>query len=141
MKAVLTTLLCLLIGPYVLAKKSKASKESTEVAQATAPPPFFLTDPVDGLCLSGSTFARCDVTTLYYVSGNVGEYQIHRRLEEGERESCLGLKSCSASSDAINVKHTKCTHCSAKAWNILGDSTSGYVLSTMDGEKCLARGK
>lgn len=34
---------------------------------------------------------------------------------------------------------TKCSHCGAKAWNILGDSDQGYVLTEGEGHTCLVR--
>jgi ankyrin repeat protein len=37
------------------------------------------------------------------------------------------------------VKLTKCTHCGAKNWNILGDADTGYVLTEGDGATCLVR--
>ena len=38
------------------------------------PPPFFLQDPADNLCLAGETFKRCSIETLWYVVGSPGEY-------------------------------------------------------------------
>ena len=37
-------------------------------ADAT-PPPFFLQDPSDNLCLSGEDFKRCSIETLWYGHG------------------------------------------------------------------------
>lgn len=128
-----------LLAPASLSKKSSSG---SEVAQVAAPPPFFLQDASDGLCLAGPTFRRCDITTLYYVTGSPGTYQIHRRpVEEGEREQCLSLKNCNTDDleKPLNIKHNKCTHCGAKDWNILGDATTGYILSTGGGERCLSR--
>lgn len=116
------------------------------------PPPFFLQDSTDGMCLAGEEFKRCAIDTLFYVVGSPGSYQIHKRpvaaLGESSEDSsnadddlCISKKSC-ASSDVNKIlpaKLTKCTHCGAKAWNILGDATTGYVLSENDGETCLFR--
>jgi len=115
------------------------------------PPPFFLQDSSDGMCLAGEEFKRCAIDTLFYVIGSPGSYQIHKRpvdaLGDGSDESntdddlCISKKSC-APSDASKVlpaKLTKCTHCGAKLWNILGDASTGYVLSENDGETCLFR--
>ncbi|GMH56779.1 hypothetical protein TrRE_jg2518, partial [Triparma retinervis] len=58
-----------------------------EVAKKAAPPVFFLQDSTDGQCLSGSTFTRCSIDTLWFVSGSPGSYRIHKRTrDEGDRE-------------------------------------------------------
>lgn len=36
------------------------------------PPPFFLQDPSDSLCLTGEEFKRCSIDTLFYVVGAPG---------------------------------------------------------------------
>lgn len=38
----------------------------------SAPPPFFLIDTSDQLCLSGEEFKRCSIDTLFYVVGSPG---------------------------------------------------------------------
>jgi hypothetical protein len=38
------------------------------------PPPFFLQDPADSLCLAGEDFKRCSIETLFYVVGAPGTY-------------------------------------------------------------------
>lgn len=38
-----------------------------------APPPFFLQDPTDSLCLHGEEFKRCSIDTLFYVVGSPGK--------------------------------------------------------------------
>jgi hypothetical protein len=40
------------------------------------PPPFFLVDTVDQLCLSGEEFKRCSIDTLFYVVGPPGKLVI-----------------------------------------------------------------
>jgi hypothetical protein len=40
--------------------------------KATAPPPFFIQDPTDSLCLAGEEFKRCSIDTLFYVLGEPG---------------------------------------------------------------------
>jgi hypothetical protein len=62
MRWTLATLLCALVSP------SYAEKE------ATAPPPFFVQDPTDSLCLAGEEFKRCSIDTLFYVVGSPGTY-------------------------------------------------------------------
>lgn len=41
--------------------------------EAAIPPPFFIQDPTDSLCLSGEEFKRCSLDTLFYVLGDPGE--------------------------------------------------------------------
>jgi len=36
------------------------------------PPPFFIQDPSDGLCLAGEDFQKCSINTLFYVLGEPG---------------------------------------------------------------------
>ena len=40
----------------------------------TGPPPFFLQDANDSLCLAGEEFKRCSIDTLFYVVGSPGKY-------------------------------------------------------------------
>lgn len=48
--------------------------------------PFFIQDPTDGLCLSGGTFKRCAVDTLWKVEGEPGRHSVRRLavLDDGE---------------------------------------------------------
>lgn len=48
--------------------------------------PFFIQDPADGLCLSGSTFKRCAVDTLWRVEGEPGHLSVRHMAvrEDGE---------------------------------------------------------
>ncbi len=47
-------------------------KTKTGVTKAQGPPPFFLQDPTDSLCLGGNEFKRCSIDTLFYVVGQPG---------------------------------------------------------------------
>jgi len=116
--------------------KNAISKESKE------PPPFFLQDAADGMCLAGSTFKRCGIDTLWYVVGSPGSYQIHKRpYEEDEEELCLAKKSCDSYKEIEDLQLTKCTHCGSAKWNILGDASTGYIMTENDGKTCLTRPK
>ena len=124
------------------------------VTKAQGPPPFFLQDSTDSLCLAGEDFRRCSIDTLFFVVGSPGSYQIHKRpIEETDVDpdgTCLSKKSCDTidaskkdTVNAIDVKLAKCTHCGAKAWNIHGDSNTGYVLteSASGIQQCVIRPK
>jgi len=109
-------------------------------------PPFFLIDSTDQLCLAGEEFKRCSIDTLFFVVGSPGNYQIQKRLAEGDQDeeedgTCLSLKSCKEAdiSKKMEAKLAKCSHCGAKRWNIVGDSDTGYVLTEGDGKTCLLR--
>jgi hypothetical protein len=43
-------------------------------ADDATPPPFFLQDPSDNLCLAGDAFKRCSIETLWYVVGSPGKF-------------------------------------------------------------------
>ncbi|CAB1112189.1 unnamed protein product [Ectocarpus sp. CCAP 1310/34] len=112
----------------------------TAAAQSTtSQPSFFLQDPSDGQCLEGGTFKRCGVDTLWYVTGTNTQYQLHHRpLEDGEDDTCLDRVSCAG--EGSELKLGACKKCCAKAWNILGDAESGYILTEGDGNRnCLQR--
>ncbi|KAL3801144.1 hypothetical protein ACHAW5_011092 [Stephanodiscus triporus] len=127
------------------------------VAKAQGPPPFFLQDSSDSLCLAGEDFRRCSVDTLFFVVGSPGSYRIHKRPQDDADVdpdgTCVSKKGCdkidpaSTKGDGANaayatdVKLAKCTHCGAKSWNIHGDSTTGYVLteSSSGTQLCLVR--
>jgi len=124
----------------LIALTGLTSGSASQVTKAAEPPPFFLQDTSDGLCLSGSVFKRCAVDTLWYVTGSPGEYQIHLRpTEEGGREQCLAKKTCTDATKPEEVRLSKCSHCGSKKWNILGDAQQGYVLSFDSGKTCLVR--
>ncbi len=56
-------------------------KTKTGVTKAQGPPPFFLQDPSDSLCLGGDEFKRCSIDTLFFVVGAPGKrYQITPNL-------------------------------------------------------------
>ena len=68
----------------ILSLLSIASAEETKksgVTKAQGPPPFFLQDPSDSLCLAGSDFKRCSIDSLFFVVGSPGEF-----LRNGGRE-------------------------------------------------------
>ena len=137
----------------VAAKKADDSKqEGGGVAKASGPPPFFLQDSIDSLCFAGEEFRRCSIDTLFFVVGSPGTYKIHKRPQDdidssGQSDgTCVTKKSCdkldpasmvagkedgqaNANAYTTDVKLAMCTHCGAKAWNIHGDATTGYVLT------------
>ena len=45
------------------ATEESSSGGGSRVAKSTGPPAFFLQDPTDGLCLSGTEFKRCAIDT------------------------------------------------------------------------------
>jgi hypothetical protein len=139
---------------------SASATKSSPTDKENAPPVFFLQDPTDGQCLTGDGFSRCSIDTLFYVVGTPGQYQIHKRPaslgsdtspsnqikdELDDNSSCITIKHCSssdeseASKEPQEIKLGKCTHCGAKAWNILGDANTGYVLTEGDGKLCVRR--
>jgi len=132
-----------------LALASLLSLVAADTASTTdkkSPPPFFLQDQKDSLCLAGETFTRCSIDTLFYVMGKPGNYQIHKRPVEEAAASeeddgvCLSKKNCNDSPQ--DTKILNCSHCGSKEWNILGDSETGYVLTegNEEGKKlCLVR--
>lgn len=112
----------------------------------SSPPPFFLIDTTDQLCLAGEEFKRCSIDTLFYVVGSPGSYQIHKRpidgvVDDEEDGMCISTKSCKEADAGklMEAKLAKCSHCGAKKWNILGESDTGYVLTEGDGKTCLLR--
>jgi hypothetical protein len=38
---------------------------------------FFLRDPSDGLCMSGNQYTRCAKNALWFISGEVGDFNFH----------------------------------------------------------------
>lgn len=151
-----TTSLPFLLGLIAAAHAAddEAKPADGGVTKAQGPPPFFLQDSVDSLCLAGEDFRRCSIDTLFFVVGSPGSYQIHKRpIEESDADpdgTCLSKKTCDdidpAKKDdapAVDVKLAKCTHCGAKAWNIHGDAETGYVLteSSSGVQQCIIRPK
>lgn len=98
------------------------------LSKSTGPPPFFLQDATDGLCLGGAVYRRCSLNTLWYVTGKPGSYQVHHRQTESEDdETCLSKSQCHLESSSASLMN--CNHCGAKKWNIVGDSETGVILS------------
>lgn len=133
MKALSSTLLLLATTTFAAAETTKK-----------APPPFLLQDATDSLCMAGEDFRRCSIHTLWYVVGSPGSYQIKKRTQEAEQDEdgvCLAKKSCKDTDKdkILPTVVTKCSHCGAKDWNILGDSEHGYILTAADGHTCLIR--
>ena len=64
-------------------------------------------------------------------------------MDDGDKELCLSRKTCDEKKVDIleDLKVTKCAHCGAKKWNILGGAEEGYILSRDDGATCLMREK
>ena len=149
-------------------KKKKTTTTGADpsggVTKAAGPPPFFLQDTSDSLCLAGDAFKRCSVDTLFFVVGSPGSYRIHKRPMDDDaggildpdgtcitKAKCDILDPIAIKKDALDgkdaygtdVKLAKCTHCGAKAWNIHGDTTTGYVLteSSSGVQLCLVRTK
>eukprot|EP01035_Chromulina_nebulosa_P017130 gene17130-22644_t len=108
------------------------------LSKSSGPPAFFLQDPTDGLCLAGEIYKRCAIDTLWFVTGKPGSYKVQKRpIEEGDDSQCLSKAVCHL--DDTSVKLTNCNHCGAQKWNIIGDTSTGYVL-TEDGNKfCIKR--
>lgn len=67
--------------------------ENARESNSNSNKPFFIQDPSDGLCLSGGTFKRCAVDTLWKVEGEAGRHSVRRLavLEDGEREHIPSL--------------------------------------------------
>ena len=160
----ISSLPTILLGIIATTSSSSAEKTSDQessstttggVTKAQGPPPFFLQDTSDSLCLSGEDFRRCSIDTLFFVVGSPGSYQIHKRpqndIDVDPDGTCLSKKSCDKLDDndtkksnyKVDVKLAKCTHCGAKSWNIHGDSSTGYVLteSSSGVQQCLIRPK
>jgi len=100
---------------------------------AEKPPPFFLQDPQDSLCLAGNSFGRCSLDTLWFVTGSPGAYQVHAYEQE---DQCLATRECD--NDTSDLLVAPCDYCGAANWNILGDADSGYVLVRSE-TACLTR--
>lgn len=61
--------------------------------------PFFIQDPIDGLCLGGGTFKRCAVDTLWSLEGEPGQLLVRHVAvqEDGEGDvRCLVVLRASA---------------------------------------------
>ena len=62
--------LLVLSGSLLLSVQGKTGLEDES---KKSPPPFFLQDSTDSLCLAGEEFKRCSIDTLFYVVGAPGE--------------------------------------------------------------------
>jgi len=155
----LASVACLTVSTVKAKKKGESKSGGDGSSASSSPPVFFLQDLTDGLCLAGEDFRRCSIDTLFYVVGKPGQYQVHKRpttlgtgasdqlLEEEGDGVCIIKKSCSSTEDTLedlskkpeDLKLGKCTHCGAKWWNIMGDATTGYILTEGDGKVCVKR--
>eukprot|EP00562_Extubocellulus_spinifer_P004543 CAMPEP_0178518028 /NCGR_PEP_ID=MMETSP0696-20121128/26021_1 /TAXON_ID=265572 /ORGANISM="Extubocellulus spinifer, Strain CCMP396" /LENGTH=908 /DNA_ID=CAMNT_0020148529 /DNA_START=66 /DNA_END=2792 /DNA_ORIENTATION=- len=124
-----------------------SADEGSGVTKKSGPPPFFLQDAQDSMCMGGEEYKRCSIDTLFFVSGSPGTYQIHKRPHDDdvadEDGICLGMKSCTDkdAGKVTDAKVVRCSHQCAKQWNILGDADTGYVLTHGEGDSklCLVR--
>jgi hypothetical protein len=83
-------MIALLLRVFVSSLIVFVGKCQKSVSKSEGTTYFLLKDVVDGLCLGGTSFTRCDIKTLWYVSGKPGSYQIHHRLsDDDDEESCL----------------------------------------------------
>lgn len=88
--------------------------------------PFFIQDPTDGLCLSGSTFKRCAVDTLWRVEGEPGQLSVRHMAVQEDGEAW------NASSRHRRIERKLCALCSQlnpHAFHAFGPSqvnTSGF---------------
>ena len=64
MRALQVAVVSMLICGALCAKEKKPQ----------SPPPFFLQDPSDSMCLAGEEFKRCSIDTLFYVVGSPGTF-------------------------------------------------------------------
>lgn len=140
-----TTAILLLVSVVLVTVTTAASSDSgagssgggtATDTKTKGPPAFFLQDPSDSLCLSGETFKRCSIDTLWFAKGDPGNFRIHKRPiddseapEEDDDGTCLTKQKCNDMSKSEDLKLAKCSHCGAKNWNILGDANTGYVLT------------
>lgn len=62
---------------------------SVQAADDATPPPFFLQDPADNLCLAGDSFRRCSIETLWYVVGAPGTCFMLTMSFVGDRSTVL----------------------------------------------------
>jgi hypothetical protein len=113
------------------------SCQATAVSKSAGPPLFFLQDPSDGLCLAGSTYKRCGVDTLWYVTGKPGTYQIHHKVledasifDDADEDTCLNRVQCHL--EASELALGSCNHCGAKKWNIRGEAQTGSIVLCND---------
>ncbi|KAL3800201.1 hypothetical protein HJC23_001122 [Cyclotella cryptica] len=74
----------LLKSPSIsLAETKTTDKDTTTfstngITKAQGPPPFFLQDSTDLLCLHNEDFRCCSIDRVFFVVGSPGSYQIHK---------------------------------------------------------------
>jgi ankyrin repeat protein len=154
------------VSSVTAAASSSSSSSQRSVSRNYGPPVFFLQDPTDGLCFSGSGYTRCGLNSLWFVTGKAGNYQVHREvmadaddkgdidsnndlLLQSESDLCLVSSDCAqtalntsfAMSESVSSELAlgACSHCGALKWNILGDNEAGYVLTQDKNKLCLLR--
>lgn len=129
-------MLLLVLALLMVFQTSRTEKTSSKNSE---PPVFILQDVSDSKCLSGATFKRCALDTLWYVSGKPGSYQIKRKHSADSRDHesyCLSKEVCDQDNSTVGV--FPCDYCAKHKWNVLGDAQTGYVL-TEDNINCLKR--
>ena len=89
----------------------------------------------------GSGFKRCSIDTIFSAEGVAGSYLLkkHSAKEEEDDEQCVLKMDCDDSAKKSDVAVGPCTHCGANQWNILGDASTGYIVTEGDGKFCLSR--
>ena len=107
------------VPAWQLVQSKPADTDTKTAAAAAGPPSFFLQDPSDSLCLAGETFKRCSIDTLFYVVGNPGSYQIHKRptpddqlsADNDDNALCIAKKSCKDTdyNELLPIIMSKCT--------------------------------
>lgn len=113
----------LIVVLLLVLQTSRTEKTSSKNSD---PPVFILQDVSDGKCLSGSSFKRCALDTLWFVSGKPGSYQINRKhiSDSHDHESyCLSKEVCDQDNSTLGV--FPCDHCSKHKWNVLGEAQTG----------------
>ena len=55
-----------------LAAAVAVSADEGGVTKKSGPPPFFLQDAQDSMCMGGEEYKRCSIDTLFFVSGSPG---------------------------------------------------------------------
>jgi ankyrin repeat protein len=134
----LRLLLFIFFSVLILLELVTFANSQRSVSKSYGPPAFFLQDPNDGLCLAGGLYKRCSLSSLWYIQGKPGFYQIHHRLTDDEEDDiCLSKMECHLDESSIDI--TDCGHCGTKKWNILGDSTTGFVLTQDKNKFCIKR--
>ena len=106
----------------------QTSRTERTNAKNSDPPVFILQDVADGKCLSGATFKRCALDTLWFVSGKPGSYQIKRKNTGNSLDDesyCLSKEVCDQDNSTVGV--FPCDYCAKHKWNVLGEAQTGIV--------------